>query len=78
MVSCALLGALIALLPPPPTAAATDAKVLRLATTTSTENSGLLNTLLPEFQRDTGLLIVDEKGLLKEYSPEETDHGKTN
>lgn len=57
MACCALLGALIALLPPPPTAAATDAKVLRLATTTSTENSGLLNTLLPEFQRDTGYTV---------------------
>jgi len=57
MVCCALLGALIALLPLPPTAAATDAKVLRLATTTSTENSGLLNTLLPEFQRDTGYTV---------------------
>jgi len=24
-----------------------------------------------EFQRDTGLLAIDEKGLFKEYSPEE-------
>ncbi|MEJ2621710.1 MAG: extracellular solute-binding protein [Candidatus Thiodiazotropha sp.] len=29
-------------------------KTIRLATTTSTDNSGLLNQLLPEFQADTG------------------------
>lgn len=32
-------------------------KVLRLATTTSTENSGLLKRLLPSFERDTGYKV---------------------
>ncbi|MBN1104268.1 MAG: substrate-binding domain-containing protein [Deltaproteobacteria bacterium] len=30
-------------------------KVLKMSTTTSTENSGLLNVLLPEFKKDTGI-----------------------
>ncbi|MBI1422299.1 MAG: tungsten ABC transporter substrate-binding protein [Gammaproteobacteria bacterium] len=34
--------------------AATDSKTLRMATTTSTENSGLLRYLLPYFTKDTG------------------------
>jgi tungstate transport system substrate-binding protein len=33
---------------------ADSTKVLRLATTTSTENSGLLNYLLPAFELQTG------------------------
>lgn len=32
----------------------TETKVLKLATTTSTEDSGLLDVLLPEFKKDTG------------------------
>lgn len=32
-------------------------KVIRMATTTSTEDSGLLDVLLPEFQNDTGINI---------------------
>ncbi len=31
--------------------------VVKLATTTSTENSGLLNALLPEFEKDTGYKV---------------------
>lgn len=36
------------------TAASAGERALRLATTTSTENSGLLKALLPAFERDTG------------------------
>ena len=32
-------------------------KIVRLATTTSTDNSGLLDKLLPHFQADTGYLV---------------------
>ena len=35
----------------------TDIKRIRLATTTSTENSGLLKYLLPEFEKDTGFEV---------------------
>ena len=38
-------------------AQAAEQKIIRLATTTSTENSGLLGYLLPEFQRDTGYTV---------------------
>lgn len=38
-----------------PAAHAADARVLRLATTTSTENSGLLKVLLPRFTERTGI-----------------------
>ena len=34
-----------------------DSKLLRLATTTSTDNSGLLNELLPAFTADTGFKV---------------------
>ena len=34
-----------------------DSKLVRLATTTSTENSGLLGSLLPEFEKDTGYKV---------------------
>jgi tungstate transport system substrate-binding protein len=37
-------------------AAATD-KVLKMSTTTSTESSGLLDLLLPEFKKDTGISV---------------------
>jgi len=40
-----------------PFAHAQDAKVLRLSTTTSTENSGLLAYLLPSFEAKTGLKV---------------------
>ena len=32
-------------------------KVLKMSTTTSTENSGLLDVLLPEFKKDTGISV---------------------
>jgi len=32
-------------------------KVIRMSTTTSTENSGLLDVLLPEFTKDTGIQV---------------------
>jgi len=35
----------------------TDNKTIKLATTTSTENSGLLKYLLPEFEKDTGYKV---------------------
>ena len=34
-----------------------DSKLIRLATTTSTENSGLLRYLLPEFEKDAGYKV---------------------
>ena len=34
-----------------------DNKVIKLATTTSTENSGLLKYLLPQFEKDTGYRV---------------------
>jgi tungstate transport system substrate-binding protein len=39
--------------------AASDAgeKVIKMSTTTSTENSGLLDVLLPEFKKDTGISV---------------------
>lgn len=36
---------------------AKESKLIRLATTTSTENSGLLNYLLPQFEEDTGYKV---------------------
>jgi tungstate transport system substrate-binding protein len=41
----------------PLTAQSDEKLLLRLATTTSTENSGLLEYLLPEFERDTGIKV---------------------
>lgn len=32
-------------------------KIIKMSTTTSTENSGLLNVLLPEFTKDTGIKV---------------------
>jgi ABC-type tungstate transport system permease subunit len=32
-------------------------KVLKMSTTTSTESSGLLEVLLPEFKKDTGIEV---------------------
>ena len=32
-------------------------KLLKMSTTTSTENSGLLDVLLPEFEKDSGIRI---------------------
>lgn len=34
-----------------------DEKVLKMSTTTSTENSGLLDVLLPEFTKETGISV---------------------
>jgi tungstate transport system substrate-binding protein len=34
---------------------AAEEKIIKMSTTTSTENSGLLNVLLPEFKKDTGI-----------------------
>jgi tungstate transport system substrate-binding protein len=34
-----------------------EENVIRMSTTTSTENSGLLNVLLPEFTKDTGIQV---------------------
>ncbi|MCJ7512505.1 MAG: substrate-binding domain-containing protein [Anaerolineales bacterium] len=45
-----VLAALVACVPRQP-------EVLRLASTTSTEDSGLLQTLLPKFERDTDLRV---------------------
>lgn len=43
--------------------AAAAEEVIKMSTTTSTENSGLLNVLLPEFTKDTGIEIkVFSKG----------------
>ncbi|MBL7180695.1 MAG: substrate-binding domain-containing protein [Desulfobacterales bacterium] len=39
------------------TGALAGSKVLKLSTTTSTENSGLLNVLLPEFTKETGIEV---------------------
>lgn len=39
------------------TALAADNHALRMATTTSTDNSGLLNVLLPAFEKDTGIKV---------------------
>ncbi len=38
-------------------AQASDSMLIRLATTTSTDNSGLLNHVLPEFSKDTGYKV---------------------
>ncbi len=40
-----------------PTQAATDKQPIRLATTTSTDNSGLLAELLPHYSRDSGYQV---------------------
>ncbi len=50
----ALVATVIALLPP---AAEAAQKVLRLATTTSTQNSGLLERLLPPFTGESGIEV---------------------
>ena len=52
-------------------------KVLRLATTTSTENSGLLNYLLPAFELQTGyqlqVIAVGSAAALRMGREEEVD-----
>lgn len=40
-----------------PGSAGAAEKVLKMSTTTSTENSGLLDVLLPEFTKETGILV---------------------
>lgn len=52
-----LLSLLILLLLGPLIASAQNGDFIRLATTTSTENSGLLAYLLPEFEQDTGYKV---------------------
>jgi tungstate transport system substrate-binding protein len=39
------------------TGAMGEEKIIRMSTTTSTENSGLLDVLLPEFTKDTGIRV---------------------
>jgi tungstate transport system substrate-binding protein len=34
-----------------------ESKIIKMSTTTSTENSGLLNVLLPEFTKETGIKV---------------------
>ncbi len=34
-----------------------EEKIIKMSTTTSTENSGLLNVILPEFTKDTGIRV---------------------
>jgi len=46
---------LVALLLSLPVVALAQDKVLKMSTTTSTESSGLLDILLPEFKKDTGI-----------------------
>jgi len=46
---------LVALLLALPVVALAQDKVLKMSTTTSTESSGLLDILLPEFKKDTGI-----------------------
>jgi tungstate transport system substrate-binding protein len=40
-----------------PTMSSGQEKILKMSTTTSTENSGLLNVLLPEFTKETGIQV---------------------
>ena len=40
-----------------PFSAKGESKIIKMSTTTSTENSGLLNVLLPEFTKETGIKI---------------------
>ncbi len=49
-----LLAVMAAALPP---AAQAAGEIIRLATTTSTENSGLLRVLLPQFEQETGYRV---------------------
>ncbi len=54
------LGALLCIclvLSIPTIASSNSTSMLRLATTTSTDNSGLLDYLLPEFRKDTGIEV---------------------
>ena len=52
-----ILAAVLSLAFAAPFAQAQDARVLRLSTTTSTENSGLLRELLPAFEAKTGIKV---------------------
>jgi tungstate transport system substrate-binding protein len=40
-----------------PVTARGESKIIKMSTTTSTENSGLLNVLLPEFTKETGIEV---------------------
>lgn len=50
-----IAGVVLVMLAFSPVAAAE--KVIKMSTTTSTENSGLLDVLLPEFEKDTGIKV---------------------
>jgi tungstate transport system substrate-binding protein len=50
---CALLIVMVAI----PTMSSGQEKILKMSTTTSTENSGLLNVLLPVFTKETGIQV---------------------
>jgi tungstate transport system substrate-binding protein len=52
-----LLIPILLILSLPFSGAAAEEKVIKMSTTTSTENSGLLNVLLPEFTKDTGIQV---------------------
>ena len=52
-----ILAAVLSLAFAAPFAQAQDVRVLRLSTTTSTENSGLLRELLPAFEAKTGIKV---------------------
>jgi tungstate transport system substrate-binding protein len=41
-----------------PAACSRPARVIHMATTTSVDNSGLLATLRPEFEKDAGLTVL--------------------
>jgi len=51
-----LLAVVLALLIVPTTISGTE-KLLKMSTTTSTENSGLLDVLLPQLEKDTGIRV---------------------
>jgi tungstate transport system substrate-binding protein len=54
--NCMMIGALLLACAGVGSALAED-KVLTMSTTTSTESSGLLDVLLPEFKKDTGIAV---------------------
>ena len=51
-----ILAVIFAVCVVPETTVGAD-KILKMSTTTSTENSGLLDMLLPEFEKDTGIKV---------------------
>lgn len=55
-INCMIIGVLLLACAGAGSALAED-KVLTMSTTTSTESSGLLDVLLPEFKKDTGITV---------------------